>query len=116
MLRGEECIVSKKRNFIDWDSIEPLYKLGILSNYDICRQYAEDHKHSQVWKINATEGAIRHRAKLKGWHKNIADKVQKQIKENLLRKDLRSAKLLSDEEIIDDAADAGASIVVLHRA
>ncbi len=111
----------KKRKLIDWDSVEPLFKLGTLSNYQICSQYAEDHKHSQVWKQEITEGSIRNRAKTKGWKKNIAGKVQKQIKEKVLRKslrkddDLRNKKNLTDKEIIEEAAEIGSEVILRHR-
>lgn len=110
-----------KRKLIDWDSVEPLFKLGSLSNYQICAQYAEDHKYSQVWKTEITEGSIRNRAKTKGWQKNIADKVQKQIKEKVLRKglrkddNLRNEKNLTDNEIIDQAAEVGSGVILRHR-
>lgn len=109
-----------KRKLIDWDSVEPLFKLGTLSNYQICSQYAEDHRHSDVWKQNITEGSIRNRAKTQGWQKNIADKVQIQIKEKVLRKslrndDLRNKKKLTDKEIIEEAAEVGSNVILRHR-
>ncbi len=110
-----------KRKLIDWDSVEPLFKLGSLSNYQICAQYAEDHKHSQVWKTEITEGSIRARAKSKGWKKNIAAKVQKEIKEKVLRNDLRNdsdlrkQNNLSDKDIIDQAAEIGSGVILRHR-
>jgi len=111
-----------KRKLIDWESIEPLFRLGTLSNYQICTQYAEDHKNSQVWKIEITEGSIRNRAKAKGWKKNIADKVQRQIQERVLRNSLRKNdelrnddKILSDQEIIDQVAEIASGVLLRHR-
>lgn len=109
-----------KRKFIDWDSIEPLYRAGSMSNYEICRQYEADHKNSQVWKRTVAESAIRKRAKDKKWQKNIANEVKKQIREKLVRNQVRSAHQDneggSDQELIDHAADAGVNIVLRHRA
>ncbi|MCP3942581.1 MAG: hypothetical protein GY710_13990 [Desulfobacteraceae bacterium] len=109
-----------KRKLIDWDTIEPLYKLGSLSNYQVCSQYAEDHKHSQTWKHNVSEAAIRKQAKLKGWQKNLADKVQKKVRENLVREQVRTANQtetgLTDNEIIEKAAEVGSGVVLRHRA
>lgn len=107
-----------KRKYIDWDSIEPLYRAGGLSNYEICKQYAADHINSEVWKKEATEGAVRNRAKAKGWKKNIAGKVREQIKEKLLRNELRSDEknvTLSDNDIIEQAAEAGSNVIIRHR-
>lgn len=108
-----------ERKFIDWESIEPLYRAGNLSNCEICKQYAEDHKHSQTYRTTVTEGAIRHRAKIKGWQRNIADKVQKQVKENVLRSQLRitnqDVEGASDQEIIEKVAEAGANVIIRHQ-
>jgi len=107
-----------KRKFIDWDSVEPLYRLGKLSNCEICRQYAADHEHSQTWKTTVTEAAIRLRAKAKGWERNLADRVRTKVKENLVRTPLRDSnqeKQLSDQEIIDKAAEIAADVVLRHR-
>lgn len=110
-------MTAERRKPIDWDSIEPLYRAGILSNYEICKQYAEDHKHSQTYRTTVTEGAIRHRAKAKGWQKDIADKVQKQVKEKVVRSQLRNTEKsgVSDTEIIEEAAEAGSKVVLRHQ-
>ena len=106
----------QKRKLIDWDSVEPLFRAGSLSNCDICRRYAADHVNSQVWKITVAESAIRKQAKLKNWQKNLADKVKNQIKENLVRNEVRgSHQKLSDNEIVEKVAEAGSNVVIRHR-
>lgn len=108
-----------KRLLIDWDSVEPLFRLGALSNCAICRQYEADHKNSQTWKPTVAESAIRKQAKAKGWKKNLAGKVQKEIKERLVRFGMRDtgqcAPNLSDKEIIDQAAEIGSNVLLRHR-
>lgn len=105
-----------KRLLVDWDSVEPLFKLGTLSNYQICSQYAEDHKNSQVWKKTVSEKAIRNKAKAKEWQKNLAAKVQKTIKEKLIRSHIRTDKgFLTDNQIIDQVAEIGTGVLLRHR-
>jgi hypothetical protein len=105
-----------KRKYIDWDSIEPIYREGNLSNCDICRQYESDHTNSQTYRITVTETAIRKQAKVKNWKKNLAGKVKTQIEENLVRDEVRdSNQKLSDSEIINKAAQSGSNIILRHR-
>lgn len=107
-----------KRKYVDWDSIEPLYRQGHLSNYEICRQYAADHVNSQTWKITVAEAAIRKQAKAKGWEKDLAGKVRRQVKENVVRSQVRNAnqnQKRSDQEIVDQAAEAGSNVVLRHQ-
>ena len=104
---------------IDWDSIKPLYCAGSMSNCDICRQYAADHINSQTWKPTVAESAIRKKAKAKLWQKSIADKVQKRVREKLVRDEVRAShqngERGSDEEIIERASDTSVNIILRHR-
>lgn len=108
-----------KRKFIDWDSIEPLYRAGQLSLNGICAQYAEDHKNSQTWKKTITHGAIVKKAKAKGWSRNLAGKVKERVKEKLVTSLVtgcdKGKSGGSDEEIIERAAEAGSNVVLRHR-
>ena len=103
-----------KRKYIDWDSIEPLYRAGVLSNYEICSQYAADHQHSQTWKTEITEGSIRLKAKDKKWRKNLKDKIVERTQEKLLRTDLRTATN-TDEQIIESASDTAVAVAQAQR-
>lgn len=98
--------MAEKRKLVDWGCIEPLFRAGLLSNSQICRQYDADHKNSQVYKTTVSEGAIRKQAKIKGWKRNLSDKVQAQIKENLVRGQVRTDEEdgLTDQEIISIAS------------
>lgn len=104
---------------INHDYIEPLYRAGKLSNCEICRQYEEDHKGQKKWKPTVSESAIRKRAKEKGWEKNLASKVKQQVKENLVRHEVRdlhnSHQVASDQEIIKKAAEVGSGVILRHR-
>jgi len=109
----------EKRKYIDWDSVEPLFKENIMTNCEICRQYEADHLNSQVWNRSVSESAIRKKSLEEGWEKNLADKVKKQIQENLVRDSVRSSHQtdngMSDNDIISHAAGSGARIIVRHR-
>jgi len=107
-----------KRKFVDWDSIEPLYRNGAMSLNDICNQYAADHQNSTVWKTEVKHNTICEYAKRKKWAKNLATKVKERIQEKLttgLTTSCRQAGGGSDEEIIERASDSGVNIVLRHR-
>ena len=109
-----------KRKYVDWDSIEPLYRAGTLSLHEICAQYKEDHKHSQTWKITVHHSAIVKHAKRKSWTRNLAKKVQERIKEKLVTNLLTTCdkdpkNKLSDDEMVEQAAEAGTKVIVRHR-
>lgn len=106
-----------KRKLIDWDSVEPLFKLGTLSNCAVCRQYEADHIHTQTWKTTVSEKAIRNQAKLKGWQRNLAGKVKKQVNENLIRASIRDSdkESFTDQQFIDQAAEIGTGVLLRHR-
>jgi hypothetical protein len=108
------AIERQKRKPTDWESVEPLFRAGVLSNYQICEQYKKDHQHSQTFKTTITEKAIRNRAKALGWQKNIAEKVREKINEKLVRNNVRNTDQ-SDEKIIEEAAEAGTKIVLRHQ-
>jgi len=103
------------RKVVDWDSVEPLYRAGILSNYEVAQQYAADHKHSQTWKQTVAESAIRKKAKEKGWEKNLAGRIKERVREKLVRDDVRNANL-SDAEIVEQASEEPVLIAKGQRA
>ena len=94
----------EKRKLIDWDSVEPLYRAGQMSNYEIANQYEADHVNTQVWKPTVTETAIRGKAKKDGWSHDIAGRVHKLVQEKLVRTDVRIANQ-TDAEMIEAASD-----------
>jgi len=103
-----------KRKRINWDFIEPLYRMGGLSNCEIVQQYKACHKNSDEWKGTVSEGAIRKQAKLKVWEKNLAGRVSEQIKEKLVRAEVRDSNL-DDDGIVNAASETGANVVLRHR-
>jgi len=107
--------LKKIRLIVDWNSIHPNYVLGTMSNLGIVKQYEADHVHSTTFKKTVSEGAIRKAAKERGWKKDIAGAVQKKIKENLVRAEVRSTNQKSDDEIINEASESGVSVVMSHR-
>lgn len=106
-----------KRKFIDWDSIEPLYRVGVLSLNNICAQYEADHVNSQVWKKTVHHTAIIKRAKAKGWTRNLANKVKECIKESLVTSSVRGCDQtgLTDQQIIEEAAKKPTEVRLLQR-
>ncbi len=103
-----------KRKLINWDYIEPLYRVGALSNYEIAAQYGDVHKDSKTWKQTVSEAVIRKQAGLKGWKKNLADRVKTRVRENLVRGKGAHAHL-TDEEVVHQAAEVGSNVVLRHR-
>uniref|UniRef100_A0A6H1ZM74 Putative terminase n=1 Tax=viral metagenome TaxID=1070528 RepID=A0A6H1ZM74_9ZZZZ len=90
------------RKPIDWDAIEREYRAGQFSNVEIGKRF------------NASEGAIRKKAKAEGWKKDLAEKVRKQVREKLVRSEVREPNA-SDKEIVEETAERGAAIIKLHR-
>lgn len=112
--------MAKKRLYIDWDSIEPLYRAGQLSLNEICAQYEADHKHSQKWKPTVTHAAILKQAKAKKWTRNLAKRVKERIREKAVTSlvtgcNQANSSGISDEEIIEKAAEVGSGVILRHR-
>lgn len=91
----------------DWEAIERAYRAGMLS----VRSIAESH--------NLTEGAVRKRAKKEGWARDLSDQVKAAAREKLVRavriEGTHEDKVRTDAEIVDEASDAAASVVLAHR-
>lgn len=92
----------------DWEAIERAYRAGQLS----IRAIAERH--------GVTEGAVRKRAKKEGWLRDLTDQVKSAAKEKLVRSAVRTVgtqqQARTDAEIIEEASDAAAAVVLAHRA
>jgi hypothetical protein len=107
-----------KRKFIDWDSIEPLYRAGVLSLHGICHQYKEDHKYSQTWKKEVSHGIISRHAGVQKWTRDLSGKVKARIEEQLITKsdvEYNKEKRISDRDVIEQAATAGSGVILRHR-
>ncbi|HHG4356353.1 TPA: hypothetical protein ACPWEY_000041 [Pseudomonas aeruginosa] len=86
----------------DWDAIHSEYRAGQLSNVMLGKKHG------------VTEGAIRKRAKAEGWQKDLAGEVRHQVKEKLVREEVR-APSARDKDIVEAAANTGVDVVRRHR-
>lgn len=104
------------RASIDWEALEVEYRTGKYSN----RQLGT--------KFGVSESAIRRRAKLKGWEKDLSKKVQQQTRIKSTQKAVvdtvrkqREAQgsdveaPLTEDEIVEAAAEHSATIITQHQ-
>lgn len=91
----------------DWEAIERAYRAGNLSLRDI----AEKH--------GTKESTIRSRAKKHGWQRDLTDQVKTATKAKLSRKasrtDVAQSSVRDDAQIVDEASDEAADVVLAHR-
>ncbi len=91
----------------DWEAIESAYRAGSLS----IRAIADKH--------SVSDTAIRKRATQNGWQRDLTEQVQKATRQKLVRKEVRNdgsrEHVRTDEEIVNEAADEAASVVIEHR-
>lgn len=92
----------------DWESIERAYRAGQLS----IRAIAD--------KFGSNEGTIRSRAKKHGWQRDLTEQVrtatQGKLSRTASRNSVTQRDMREDAEIVEEASDAAASIVIAHRA
>lgn len=90
----------------DWEAIERAYRAGALS----IRTIAE--------RQGVSDTAIRKKAKTLGWARDLSDQVRKEVRSKLVRGEVRNdqgANPERDAEIIEEAAEEGATVVRSHR-
>lgn len=88
----------------DWEAIERAYRAGALSLRGIADKY------------DTNEGTIRSRAKKHGWQRDLTAQVRTATKEKLSRNTSRTDfTQREDAQIVDEASDEAASIVLAHR-
>lgn len=91
----------------DWEAIESAYRAGSLS----IRAIADKH--------GVSDTAIRKRATQNGWQRDLTEQVQKATRQKLVCKEVRNdgsrEHVRTDEEIVNEAADEAASVVIEHR-
>ena len=90
------------KSTIDWEAAERDFRVGQLSN----RMIAEKH--------GVSETAIRKRAKAHGWSKDLTEKVRQEVRNQLVRTEVRTP-IASDREVVEVAAATGAQVVRTHR-
>lgn len=90
----------------DWEVIERAYRAGALSIRTI------------VDRNGVSDTAIRKKAKALGWERDLSKQVRKEVRNKLVRGEVREdqcANLERDAEIIEEAAEEGARVVRSHR-
>lgn len=91
----------------DWEAIESAYRAGSLS----IRAIAD--------KNGVSDTAIRKRATQNGWQRDLTEQVQKATRQKLVRIEVRTdgsrEHVRTDEEIVNEAADEAAGVVIEHR-
>lgn len=91
----------KSRKGINWEAIEDAYRAGVLS----IRAIAD---------INSiTDKAIRNKAKALGWERDLTDKVNGKVRNELIRSENPTAH--TEREIVEAAAATVVHVVREHR-
>ncbi|WP_455923285.1 hypothetical protein [Pseudomonas putida] len=90
----------------DWEAIERAYRAGALS----IRTIAE--------RNGISDTAIRKKAKAAGWERDLSEQVRKEVRNKLVRGEVREDQCANperDAEIVEEAAEEGATVVRSHR-
>lgn len=91
----------------DWESVEREYRAGQLSIREIARKHG------------LSDTAIRKEAKARGWARDLADKVRKAVREELVRTDGSQAgsqsQRANEAEIVEAAKRVGVEVQLSHR-
>jgi hypothetical protein len=90
----------------NWEAIERAYRAGALS----IRTIAE--------RNGISDTAIRKKAKAAGWARDLSEQVRKEVRNKLVRGEVRDDQCANperDAEIIEEAAEEGATVVRSHR-
>lgn len=90
----------------DWEAIERAYRAGALS----IRTIAE--------RNGISDTAIRKKAKASGWARDLSEQVRKEVRNKLVRGEVREDQCANperDAEIVEEAAEEGARVVRSHR-
>ena len=90
----------------DWEAIERAYRAGALS----IRTIAE--------RNGISDTAIRKKAKASGWVRDLSEQVRKEVRNKLVRGEVRDGQCANperDAEIVEEAAEEGATVVRSHR-
>lgn len=91
----------------DWEAIERAYRAGSLSIRAIAERYG------------SRESTIRSRATKHGWHRDLTKQVKTATQAKLSRKASRTnvahEQVRNDAQIVDEASDEAADVVLAHR-
>jgi hypothetical protein len=87
----------------DWEAIERDYRAGVLSL-------------REIGKIHGiSEGMIRKKAKAGGWERDLTERVNEKVRNDLVRNEVRTADPRTEREIIETAAATVVHVVRSHR-
>lgn len=99
--------MSERKTAPDWERIEQDYRAGVLSIREIAAQHS------------ITDTAIRKRAKLQGWERDIAAKAQAKadslVRRAEVRTQVRTEAAISERELIEATAQVIADVRMRHR-
>ncbi|MEP8892245.1 hypothetical protein [Enterobacter roggenkampii] len=90
----------------DWEAIESAYRAGSLSVRAIGEKHGVNH------------ATILKRANKEGWQRDLTEKVRAATKAKVTKsvtKDGNHSPVVTDEQIIDQASDEAAAVVMAHR-
>jgi len=88
---------------VKWDVIEVEYRAGQLAIREIARQH------------NISNPAIIKRAKTRGWTRDLTEQIKQRVKAKMVNDGLAVSNALTDEDIIEKAADRNIKVIELHR-
>ena len=91
----------------DWEAIERAYRAGLLSVRAIGEAHGVNH------------ATILKRAKKEDWKRDLTDQVRAATKQKVttaVTTKSNQSKVVTDADIIDEASDVAASIILSHRA
>jgi hypothetical protein len=87
----------------DWESIEGMYRAGLLSVREIARSHGISHV------------AILKRAKVDGWARDLTAKVRQQVTTALVTSEVTKEDLVTERQIVEAAAAQVIALVRSHR-
>lgn len=90
----------------DWEAIESAYRAGSLSVRAIGEKHGVNH------------ATILKRANKEGWQRDLTDKVRAATKAKVTKavtKDGNQSPVVTDAQIVDQASDEAAAVVLAHR-
>lgn len=87
----------------DWETIERAYRAGLLSLREIAKHHG------------ISDTAIRKKAKLLNWERDLTDRVNERARAELVRAEVRKADPRTEQEIIEESAATVVQVVRSHR-
>ena len=96
--------MATKRPRYDWAAVERDYRTGCYSNRELSRMHGP------------SEGAIRKRAADGSWTRDLSEQIRQRVREKTNRAAAAEiVQSITDAEIVENAAEVGASIVQGHQ-